>query len=188
MKLNIYVISHPIIQILHNQNNENHIVKALEIKNKSKIMLFLIYEILRKLIDINNIYICKLNHIQKLSIMNSQQENYIITNIINNYNLLQEIYETFPQTNIIHYHINNNYSNLINNIKNLNEKTNIIIMEQFLMEDNIINLLKYIKNDIKIKEKQITIVCITCTHQILEKISQYYNAINLYTTNIIYNN
>nr|YP_010865176.1 uracil phosphoribosyltransferase [Campylaephora boydenii]WGT74118.1 uracil phosphoribosyltransferase [Campylaephora boydenii] len=184
MKLNIYVISHPIIKLLYHKTYENNIIKFTEKQNESKIMLFLIYEILRKLIDINNIYIHKLNHIQKLSIMNSQQKNYIITNIINNYNLLKEIYETFPQTQISHY----NDNDTIDKIKNTNDKTNIIIIEKFLVEDKIINLLKYIKNDIRIKEKQITIACITCTHQILEKISQYYTEINLYTTHIIYNN
>nr|YP_009300444.1 hypothetical protein BI106_gp164 [Campylaephora sungminbooi]AKU47363.1 hypothetical protein [Campylaephora sungminbooi]ALN11810.1 hypothetical protein 198 [Campylaephora sungminbooi] len=188
MKLNIYVISHPIIKILHHNTYENNIIKSAEIQNESKIMLFLIYEILRKLIDINNVYIHKLNYIQKLSIMNSQQKNYIITNIINNYNLLKEVYDTFPHTHISHYNANDNDNYIIDTIKNINDQTNIIIIEKFLVEDQIINLLKYIKNDIKIKEKQITIACITCTHQILEKISQYYKEINLYTTHIIYNN
>ena len=179
MKLNIYVISHPIIQILNHSNN---------IKNEPKVILFLIYEILRKLIDIKNVYIHKLNNVQKLSVMNSLQENYIIANLVNNYNLLTEIYDTFPQTHITHYNINDSDGNIIKNIQNINEKTNIIIIEKFLAEDHIINLLEYMNHNINIKEKQITIACITCTNQILEKISKYYNEINLYTTNIIYNN
>ena len=187
MKLNIYVISHPIIQILNNNTQNHHVIESLRIQNESKIMLFLMYEILRKLIEINNIYIHKLNNIHQLTIMNSQQQNYIITNIINNYNLLKEIYETFPQTYIKHYNINSNLEYTINKIENINEKTNIIIIEKYLKEDHIINLIKDITNNIKIKEKQITIACITCTDQILEKISQYYKEINLYTTHIIYN-
>ena len=59
MKLNIYVISHPVIQILNPNTNKQNIAQSIEIKNESKIMMFLIYEILRKLIEINHIYIHK---------------------------------------------------------------------------------------------------------------------------------
>lgn len=189
MKLNIYIISHPIIKILSHNAYNNHIETintSNQQENESQIMLFLIYETLRKLIYITNIYINKLDYIKQISMIDYQQKNYIITNIVENFNLLTSIYNKFPQTYITHYNINETYTNLIKE-KDLNNKTNIIIIEKFLVEDNIITLIKHIKNNMKIKEKQITIACITCTNQIIEKISQYYNEINLYTTNIIYN-
>jgi uracil phosphoribosyltransferase len=185
MKLNIYIISHPIIKIF-SQNSLNNTIELNNKENESRIMLFLIYETLRKLINIQNIYINKLDHIQKTSVMDYEQKNYIITNIIKNFNLLTEISNKFPQTYVTHYNMNEDSIMNINN-NDLNEKTNILIIEKVLTEDNIINLIQNIKNNMKVKEKQITITCITCTNKILEKISQYYNEINLYTTNIIYN-
>lgn len=187
MKLNIYVISHPIIQIFKQNIDKNNKKQSIEDNNESKIILFLIYEILRKLIKITNIYVHKLNYIKQISIMDYQQKNYIITNIVDNFNLLAIIYNTFPQINITHCNINKNEKWYKKNKHNLNQKTNIIIIEKFLVEDNIINIIQDATNDIKITERQITIACITCTNQILEKISKYYNNITLYTTGIIYN-
>lgn len=190
MKLSIYVISHPIIKIFKQnicKNNNNVYKTSIEEQNESKIMLFLIYEILRKLINITNIYVHKLNHIQHSSIIDSQQKNYIITNMVENFNLLANIHTTFPQIQIAHYDLYKNEAFKTKNKNEINHKTNIIIIEKFLVEDNIINILTDMKNDIKVTEKQITIACITCTNQILEKISKYYNNITLYTTSIIYN-
>lgn len=190
MKLNIYVISHPIIKIFKQniyKNNTNVYITSIKEKNESKIMLFLIYEILRKLISITNIYVHKLNHTQHNSIIDYQQKNYILTNMVENFNLLADIHNTFPQIHITHYDLYKNETFEIKNKDKINQKTNIIIIEKFLVEDNIINILTDITNDIKVTEKQVTIACITCTNQILEKISKYYNNITLYTTSIIYN-
>nr|YP_009297070.1 uracil phosphoribosyltransferase [Ceramium japonicum]AOM66413.1 uracil phosphoribosyltransferase [Ceramium japonicum] len=187
MKLNIYIISHPIIKIFSHNIKKNHLKsESTQDDSESKIMLFIIYEILRKLIYITNIYINKLDYIKHISVMDYQQKNYIITNMVKNFHLLTEIYNKFPHTYITNCNNNENYTNQIHQY-DINDKTNILIVENFLTEDTIIKTIQNIQHDMKIKEKQITIACITCTNQILEKISQYYNEINLYTTKIIYN-
>nr|QCI05112.1 Uracil phosphoribosyltransferase [Centroceras clavulatum] len=184
MKLNIYILSHPIIQIF----NKN-IINSKKIKEKtdqSKITIFLLYEILRKIVKITNIYIYKMNYLQQFSVMDCEQKNYIVTDIVNNLNMLTEVSNTFPQTEIKHFSFNYENEWNLENFNNINDKTNIIILEKFLESNNILKLIKYFKEIKKIQEKQITITCITCSNQVLEKISQYYNDINIYTTHISY--
>lgn len=189
MKLNIYIISHPIIQIFNNYITNSHYNTENNISNKkyhSQIMMFLIYELFRKTILIQNIYINKLDTIKHLAKMNSMQKNYIFTNIVENFDLISEISTVFPNTKLQHYDINN--INSINNINkyDFNHITNIIIVEKFLEKYDIIKLLEDLINRTHIEEKQIIITCITCNHQIVERIGEKYNHIKLYTTKIIH--
>lgn len=188
MKLNIYIISHPIIQIFNNHITQNQYNTSSNISDNiyhSKIMIFLIYELFRKTILIQNIYINKLDTITHLVKMNSMQKNYVFTNIIENFDIIHEISITFPQTEIQHYNTNKT-SHLIHiNKCNFNNIANIIIVEKFLDKYDIIRFLEYLINHINIEEKQIIIACITCNNQIIERISEKYNHIRLYTTQII---
>lgn len=188
MKLNIYIISHPIIQIFNNHITQNKYNTSKNISDNiyhSKIMVFLIYELFRKTILIQNIYINKLDTIQHLAKMNSMQRNYVFTNIIENFDIMNEISTTFPQTEIQHYDINNTI-NPTDNIKyTFNNITNIIIVEKFLDQYDIIRFLEHLINHVSVDEKQIIIACITCNNQIIERISQKYHHIRLYTTQII---
>lgn len=184
MKLNIYVLSHPIIQIF-NKSFINSTIKEQNYK-KSKIIIFLLYEILRKIIKITNIYIHKIDYVQQFSTMDYKQKNYIITDIIENLDILTDISEMFPQTEIKHFNINNKNQWNGQNLNNINDHTNIIILEKSLEAHKIIQLIKYLNEIKQIQEKQITITCITCTNKVLEKISKYYNDINIYTTYISY--
>nr|QCI06726.1 hypothetical protein [Gayliella sp.] len=187
MKLNIYIISHPIIQIFNSHITQNKYNTSKNISDNiyhSKIMVFLIYELFRKTILVQNIYINKLDTIKHLAKMNSMQKNYVFTNIIENFDIMNEISTTFPQTEIQHYDTNNK-SNFINITKhNINNIANIIIVEKFLDKHDIIRFLEYLINNINIEEKQIIIACITCNNQIIERISEKYRHIRLYTTQI----
>ena len=188
MKLNIYVISHPIIQIFNNHITQNQYNNSKNISDNiyhSKIMMFLIYELFRKTILIQNIYINKLDTIKHFAKMNSMQRNFVFTNIIENFDMMNEISTTFPQTEIQHYDINN--TNILININkyNFNNIANIIIVEKFLDKYDIIKFLEHLINHINIEEKQIIIACITCNNQIIERIGEKYQNIRLYTTQII---
>jgi len=188
MKLNIYIISHPLIKILTTgiiSYESNHSKITSRYKNHQYLGILLIYEILRKWIKISNIYIKKLDYIHEISIIDNDQKNYIITNIIDNYHTITEIEKLFPQTELKHININNLQSWEKINIQYINSKTNLIILENFLNNENILNLIHYINTIHKINHSCIKIACITCTNKILEKISTRYTDLNIYTTKII---
>ena len=188
MKLNIYIISHPIIQIFNNHITQNQYNTSKNISDNiyhSKIMMFLIYELFRKTILIQNIYINKLDTIKYFAKMNSMQRNFVFTNIVDNFDIINEISTTFPQTEIQHYDTKNTDSFININKYSFNNITNIIIVEKFLDKYDIIKFLEHLINHINIEEKQIIIACITCNNQIIERISEKYQHIRLYTTQII---
>lgn len=188
MKLNIYIISHPLIQILTTKIISHKSVYSNipnVYKNYQYLGILLIYEILRKWINISNIYIKKLDYIHEMSIIDNEQKNYVITNIIDNYHMITDIHQIFPQTELQHININNIKSWEKINIHDINSKTNLIILENFLNNENILSLIDYINKIHKINHDCIKIACITCTNKILEKISIEYTDLNIYTTKII---
>lgn len=189
MKLNIFLVSHPLIKIftkhLRSNNQYNEINEKI-IKSTYKYLgTFLIYEVLRKFLLVKNLYIYKLNYIKEICILDSQQKNYIITDIVTNFDMLIEIEQIFPQTQLQHINLyeTNSWENI--NLQDINEKTNIIILDKFMKNDNIVKLIEYLNTIKNINTKYIKLACITCTNKILEKISLEYTDLNIYTTNII---
>ena len=188
MKLNIYVISHPLIKILTTKTisyKSKYVNFTNKYENYQYLGILLMYEVLRKWIKINNIYIKKLDYIHEISMMDNEQKNYIITNIINNYHVITKIQNIFPQTELKHIDIHNTESWKKIDFPNINSKTNLIILENFLNNDKILSFINYINRINKIDYDYIKIACITCTHKILEKISIQHTDLNIYTTKII---
>lgn len=188
MQLNIYLISHPIIQILSNfherqisqENNCN-------IYQDKQLGLLIIYEAVRKKLDINYFHIKKVNYINKINLLNKNNNYYILSNLTKNYNFLSDINLLIPNSKIIHIekkYLLDNRSNYILNIRN-KEKTYIIIFEKVLNDIYIIDLIKYLIEYEKIPIQKILIVSIKCYHYILEKLGNNHPQLTIYTTEII---
>lgn len=188
MQLNIYLISHPIIKILSNsiiQNNVN-----IHNKNEQRYLgLFLIYEIMRRYIDVKNIYIKQIFHSKIVYRLNSNKKHYIITNLSNTYSIIGKITFVIPNFHIIdidYFNWNNHVLNKLNVILNDKKRQKrFIIFENILVQNNIIQLIENLNNKIKVNIKEINIACLACNQQILNKISQKYPKLNIYTTKII---
>nr|QCI08296.1 hypothetical protein [Pterothamnion crispum] len=101
--------------------------------------------------------------------------------------MIAEIENIFPQTTLKHIDIKQNDTWIGINLHKVNDKTNLIILEKFLNNENIINLIDYLHKNQSIPFNCIKIVCITCTHKILETISTKYTNLNIYTAKIINN-
>jgi len=186
MKLNILLLSHPLIKIFTKSLKSNNDTNKQSLKSTYKyIGIFFIYEILRKILLTKNIYIYKLDYIKEICMLDNKQINYVISDVVNNFDMLTDIEKIFPQINL--QHINFSTSNTWKNIKvkNINDTTNIIILDKFIKNDNIVKLIEYLHKEEEINTKNIRIACITCTNKILEKISLKYTNLNIYTTNII---
>nr|YP_009393820.1 uracil phosphoribosyltransferase [Caloglossa beccarii]ARW62382.1 uracil phosphoribosyltransferase [Caloglossa beccarii] len=188
MQLNIYLISHPIIKILSNSTIQNEI--NINNKNEKKYLsLFIIYEIMRKHLYIKNIYIKQIFNLKTIYTLDSQQQNYIITNLSNTYFVLEEINNIIPNLHIINinYLDLNNYTveQLTKIVKNKKYRKRIIVFEFFLTNITIIEVIKVLIDNIKIKIEQLDIACLTCNNKVLKQISQKYPKVNIYTTKII---
>nr|QVY57956.1 uracil phosphoribosyltransferase or UMP pyrophosphorylase [Betaphycus gelatinus] len=190
MQLNIYLISHPIIhklstQLIYSIKNKNNI----NIYNYAELNLFLIYEVLRRLIQTKTIYINNIDYIEEICIFNPQDSYLFLTNIEDCGDITSYLKTIMPRLSLVHinlnkkHYINKNYLN--ENIINLSNKQKIIVMEKFLNSYSIIQLIDYLIYNVKIKSNKIKLICITCTNNILDIINNKYPSLEIYTTKII---
>lgn len=194
MQLNIYLISHPIIQKLSNQlicsTYKNNQIQNI-IRN-NPLHSLLVYEVTRKWINGYNIYIKNLNNIKKIYKFDNQESYLIITNFMDCGNIINNINILLPKVYIQHINLENYTTRKINDdcidskIINIIEKQKIIIIENFIKDYSIIKLLDYLFIYKKIKIQNIKIICITCNSSILEYIGAQYPHLQIYTTQINY--
>jgi len=187
MRLNIYIISHPIIQILSSSiiYDKNNTISSF---NYKYLGVLLIYEMMRKNIKTKSIYIKNINSVKKNYYIDQNQKYYMITNLINTYTIISDIKILMPEIEIIDIKNKENICDKINennklNIGNINN--NIIIFDVILYESSIIELMMYIRQNTKISINNIQIACLACYNQLLDKLGNEYPTLNIYTTKII---
>nr|WCH56422.1 hypothetical protein [Hypnea sp.] len=189
MQLNIYIISHPIInklstQIIYSTKQDNH----LHIHINNQINFLLIYELLRKWIKIQNIYIKDIDYTKKISIFAPQESYLLLTNLENCCDIINNLKVIMPKLSLIHTYMskNNNKDIRIHHTLNYDIKNNkIIIMEQILNNYSIIDLIDDLINNYQIAITCIKIICIACSNNILDIINKKYSSLEIYTTKII---
>nr|AYR06171.1 uracil phosphoribosyltransferase [Renouxia sp.] len=192
MKLNIYTVTHPIIQqlvsILKNKNTHPIIYD----RTSQHLSIFLIYETIRNWFKNQELYIKELNITKKLSLANPQESCIVITNIPQNLNLIQELQEFIPncQINFVNlckinekWEVNSKFNFIPLDINN-NKK--IIILDKNIQTEAIITLINYLTIK-KVEINQIRISSITCSTHTLKVLGNKYPKLNIYTTEIIEN-
>ena len=190
MRLNIYLISHPIIQKLSTQirySISTYSQTRTNYRLLQKIYILLVYEVVRKWITINTVYIQNIDNFTELNLFNSQESYLIITNLMNCGNIIHDLNDMLPKSYI--QHINLNRENIIDDncldheITNIIQETKILIIYNVLTK-SIRKLLDYLIQQKKIQIAQIKIICITCSNKVLEVIADKYPLLNIYTTKI----
>lgn len=152
----------------------------------NQLNLFLIYEVLRKYIQTQNIYVKNLKYTKEICIFYPKESYLFLTDIEDCGSVINNIKIMIPQVNLIHTVFNNKVKEYVENrIVNIVNKQNIIIMEKLLNNLSIIQLLDYLITNRKININTIKIICIACTNKILEVISNKYPSLKIYTTKII---
>lgn len=191
MRLNVYIISHPIIQKISSQARYSVNPQAIYHNYHAFYPLhtFLIYELLRKWIKGYTIYIKCIDFIKELYIFDTQESYVIITNLMNCGNIVSQINYLLPKVYVQHINFNQKMAenmndryfseSIINTIKN----NKIIIMDNSLTS-SVMQLLNYLVIQKTIAVTQIQIVCISCNNKILETIADKYPSIKIYTTKI----
>nr|YP_009399609.1 uracil phosphoribosyltransferase [Dictyomenia sonderi]ARW69215.1 uracil phosphoribosyltransferase [Dictyomenia sonderi] len=185
MKLSIYKISHPIIKILLDDLNPNK-----KEQNYRYIGFLFIYEIFRKYIEINNIYIKQVKDIKHINVINNNKQYLILTNISNTYDIINDIKAILPQIKIVHV----NYKSIktieesLKHLKIDSEISKILIIEKITNNNTIINLIEYLKKKKNLRSQDINIGCIISKEETLHNMGNHYPELTVYTTKIIYNN
>nr|QCI07643.1 hypothetical protein [Nitophyllum punctatum] len=188
MQLNIYILSHPIIKLLSNSINININQKQKNSYLYRYVGTFLIYEITRGYLHTKPIYIKQILHIKQMSLLDKNTNYYIITDLIQTFNLIGDIKIILPSIKILNIN-NKKQENFQNTLKELNNhqhiNKHIIILEIILSEIWIIKLIKSLRDDYEIPIKNIHITSLACYNQILEQLGKEYPKVNIYTTKII---
>lgn len=191
MRLNVYIISHPIIQKISSQ--ARYSVNSQTTYNNYHasypLHTFLIYELLRKWIKGYTVYIKCIDFIKELYIFDNQESYIIITNLMNCGNIVSQINYLLPKVYIQHI----NFTQIIteniddrcfsNSILTSIENNKIIIMDDCLTS-SVIQLLDYLVIQKAVEIIKIQIVCISCSNKVLETIADKYPSIKIYTTKI----
>lgn len=191
MQLNVYLISHPIIKklsstIIYSKTKNDQIYNYYI----SSLGLLLIYEVIRKWIKTQNIYIKNIELTKELSLFNYKESYLIMTNLMDCNQIISGISIILPQVHLQHINLNEYKQKYINNdcidsnIINIIKTQKIIIIEKFLNNYSIIKLLDYLLSKQDINVNQIKIMCITCTNSILELLGNKYPYLEVYTTKI----
>lgn len=195
MRLNVYLISHPIIQKLSapiRYTIDDNSSIEYNYNTFQQLHILLIYEVLRKWIKSFNVYIQYTDFIKELYVFDSKESYIIMTNLMNCGNILPYINYLLPQVYIQHINLNHKIPVSINDnyldseIVKIIKQNKIIIMDNFLT-NSIVQLLDYLVMQKEVKVKEIRIICIICTNQVLEKIADQYPLVSIYTTKIYKN-
>ena len=189
MNLNIYTINHPTISSLTSYicNTKINIIEKRNILNQ--IYFALLYEATRKSIKLLNLYINKLNFISEIALLPKEISYIILSEIYISYILSKNIYDIIPKAIILPFDLdlvkNNQDPKIVipNKLNLFKSNSQVFIIQQDLNADIIFKILNSSILS-KVPIKQVQIICIFCSIDTLQQISQKYINLNIYTTNI----
>lgn len=191
MKLNIHLMSHPLIKhfsnvIINNRfktnnNNNYQILKQLG--------SLITYETIRNWLKTHTLIIKKIKNTQEIIMIDPKESYIIIFNELKYLNFLQDLEVLIPTLSLqlIQQNEINKDNSCIKKFHNINAYTKVIIINYNINVEYIINLLNCLTNYNNIKIEQIRLTCIQCDTNQLISISQEYANLNIYTTKIINN-
>lgn len=184
MRLNIHLLSNPIIQNLSNINQNSSLPFSIKNQANKHLGIFIIYETLRKWIKIYKLTIKQVQSKKDINIIDPKESFTIIFDTIDNLSLLQELPLLLPRVNLqLLEHQTKNSRRPTIQINSLSTK--VIIINEKINVEYIKNIITDLKIQHNIEPHQIYITCLICsTHQLI-KLSERYSHLNIYTTKII---
>ena len=191
MKLNIHLVSHPLIQNLSNIADETLIPQNVNYQASRHLGLFMMYETIRKWIKIYNLTIKQIECKKEVVIIDPKESYLIIFNDIKCFSMFQEVQLLLPKVDLKLIDGKNLEANtkkaLDPTLKRITLYTKVVIVNYDIdieYTTNVVNLLKQ-NNDIKLH--QISIICIKCATNQLIQLSEnnVYKDLTIYTAKIV---
>jgi len=186
MKLNIHLMSHPVIQHLSNTIIDKKFKSYNTYQTLRQLGLLITYETIRNWVKTYKLTIKQIEKEKEVVIIDPKESYIIILNDLESLSLLQEIQLLIPKIKlelIYKYDISekNKYKN---KLKGVDSYTKIIMINHKIEVGYVINLLDYLTKNNNIKTNQIRLTCIECETDQLLAISKRYAELNIYTTKI----
>lgn len=186
MQLQIYKISHPIVKLISSRINNKYMSHIDQRQCEKYAGFLIIYEIFRKYISIENVYIKLTEGTKIVEIIDTKKRYVLLADISNTYNMLTDI--TSITSNFELHHVNyenkNEIKNYVKNIYSNNSNISIFIIEKITKNYKIINLIEYLVKEKKFSLDNISICNIFSSSGILKEIGQKYPKLKIYTTKI----
>ena len=184
MKLNIHLISHPLIQNLSSITRNSSPSYNIINQYFKSLGLLIIYETIRTWTKIHKLTIKTIKQERELIIIDPKESYTIIFDNLNYVNMFQDIQSILPNLSLKLIEQKNETNNVLLELSpNIHHK---ILIISYKMDTNLIqNLLKNLINKYSIKLEQIRFTCIECRTDQLIQISKLYSNLTIYTTKII---
>lgn len=189
MKLNIHLMSHPVIQHLSNIIMDKPLKSYIDYQISRQLGLLITYETIRNWLTTYKLTIKQIKKQKEITIIDPKESYLIIINDIDSLSLLQEIKLLIPKSKLeLIYNYDTNKNNKYRNkFKKLDSYTKIIMINNRIEVGYVVNILDYLTKNNNIKIHQIRLTCIRCETNQLIAISKEYAELNIYTTKIIDN-
>nr|ARW65075.1 uracil phosphoribosyltransferase [Polysiphonia sertularioides] len=187
MQLKIYQISHPIVQIISNNIENNTTDKVRDEIYYRSIGFLVLYEMFRKSLVIKNLYIKNIEDLKILNVVDKNVKYVILTNLLENQCLISEVKLILPEIEIAHIEYEDP-DNVLKQMKDLNQKynnTKIFIVEKTTKDDRITYIIDYLRKKEYVSVSNISLGNIISNSTALEQIGRKYPEINVYTTKVL---
>ena len=187
MKLNIQLMSHPIMQsltelIINDEkgiNTQDSIVKNLG--------LLIIYETIRNWIKVYRLKIKRIKLHEEITTIDPKESYIIIINSLQYFNYFHEIQNLIPQINfqLIRETEINKKNIMLSDYVEVNQYTKIIITLRKLNTEYVTNLIDCLIKNKNMSSDKINLISIICTKDQIIKLSQKHSHLSLYTAKIL---
>jgi len=186
MKLNIHLMSHPVIQHLSNTIIDKKFKSDNTYQTLRQLGLLITYETIRNWVRTYKLTIKQIEKEKEVVIIDPKESYLIILNDLESLSLLQEIQLLIPKIKLelIYKYDIGEKNQYINKLQSVDSYTKIIMINHKIEVGYVINLLDYLTNNNNIKTNQIRLTCIECETNQLLAISKKYAELNIYTTKI----
>jgi len=189
MKLNIHLMSHPVIQHLSNNITDKNFKSYNNYQILKQLGLLITYETIRNWVKTYKLTIRQIKKDKRIVIIDPKESYLIIVNNLESLSLLQEI-RTFTQNiklELIYQEDMSKKEIYKDKFKNIDSYTKIIMINNKIEVGYVVNLLNYLTKNKNITTSQIRLTCIECETNQLLAISKKYTKLDIYTTKIIDN-
>lgn len=187
MKLNIHLISHPLIQTLSSITKNKVLPSNITNQALKQLGLLTIYEAIRKWIKVYKLTIKQIRCKKEIVMIDPKESYTIIFNNLDYLNMFQDIQLLLPKINL--KFIQNNEISKENNkqslFKDLSLSTKIIIVNYKIDVSYIHTLINHLLTKNNININQIYLICIICATDQLIQLSKQFHNLTIYTTQII---
>ena len=184
MKLNIHLISHPLIQNLSSITRNSYSSYNMRNQYFKSLGLLIIYETIRTWTKIHKLTIKTTKKEKELIIIDPKESYTIVFDNLDYVNMFQDIQFILPKLNLklIEQKNEKNYT-LFNFSPNIHHR---ILIVNYRMDTKFIkNLIEGLIREHNIKLKQIRLTCVECKTEQLIQLSELYDNLTIYTTKII---